>query len=254
MLLVAMIGLRASRKLFSEMLACVLHAPMSFFDTTPVGRIVNRFSKDMYTADEKLMPDLSTYLATLFSVFSTIAVIAGVTPVFLIFLAPMIMFYVSEQKFFTITYRELKRLDSVNRSPIYALLGESVDGVSVIRSFSAQDSLFHRLVRMLNTQQHAYFLTCSAQSWLAVRLELIGTLIITFTCLSAVVEHWLTGADETFAGMYSCSSQPAKTTYNLTLTLTILLCLGYRSCWPCNQLQSSSNPVSELVRQNGFGP
>jgi len=201
MLMVALIGLRASRKLFAEMLAVVLHAPMSFYDTTPVGRIVNRFSKDIYTTDEKLMPDLSTYLSTLFSVFSTIAVISGVTPVFVLCLVPMILFYVNEQRFFTITYRELKRLDSVNRSPIYALLGESVDGVSVIRSFSAQGSLLDRLSKMLNMQQHAYFLTCSAQSWLAVRLELIGTLIITFACLSAVMEHWFFGADENFAGL-----------------------------------------------------
>jgi len=100
-----------------------------------------------------------------------------------------------------ITYRELKRLDSVNRSPIYALLGESVDGVAVIRAFSAQDSLFHRLTSMLDVQQHAYFLTCTAQSWLAVRLELVGTLIITFASLSAVLEHASAGANETFAGL-----------------------------------------------------
>ena len=81
-----------------------------------------------------------------------------------------------------ITYRELKRLDSVNRSPIYALLGETVDGVAVIRAFGAEQNLLKRLTKMLNTQQHAYFLTCAAQSWLAVRLELIGTLIITFSC------------------------------------------------------------------------
>lgn len=81
-----------------------------------------------------------------------------------------------------LTYRELKRLDSVNRSPIYALLGETVDGVAVIRAFGAQESLLKRLTEMLDFQQHAYFLTCTAQSWLAVRLELIGTLIITFSC------------------------------------------------------------------------
>lgn len=81
-----------------------------------------------------------------------------------------------------LTYRELKRLDSVNRSPLYALLGETIDGVAVIRAFGAEESLRKRLAEMLNAQQHAYFLTCTAQSWLAVRLELIGTLIITFSC------------------------------------------------------------------------
>lgn len=100
-----------------------------------------------------------------------------------------------------ITYRELKRIDSVNRSPIYALLGETVDGVAVIRAFGAQQSLIRRLASMLDLQQHAYFLTCTAQSWLAVRLEVIGTLIITFACLSATIEHIRSGPDETFAGL-----------------------------------------------------
>ena len=101
-----------------------------------------------------------------------------------------------------ITYRELKRLDSVNRSPLYALLGETVDGVATIRAFNAQGALICRLKKFLDTQQHAYFLTCAAQCWLAVRLELIGTLIITFACLCAVVEHESVNGDETRAGLF----------------------------------------------------
>ena len=101
-----------------------------------------------------------------------------------------------------ITYRELKRLDSVNRSPLYALLGETVDGVATIRAFSAQEALVCRLKKFLDMQQHAYFLTCAAQCWLAVRLELIGTLIITFACLCAVIEHDSVNGDETRAGLF----------------------------------------------------
>lgn len=138
---------------------------------------------------------------TLFKVFSTIVVISYITPIFMIVLVPMIVFYVMEQRYFTLTYRELKRLDSVTRSPIYALLGESIDGVAVIRAFAAEQSLRDRLKRMLDLQQHAYYLTCAAQSWLAIRLELVGTLIITFTTFSAVLEHATAGANETFAGL-----------------------------------------------------
>lgn len=147
------------------------------------------------------MQTLRTYLMTLFTVISTVFVISGVTPIFTLCLIPMLLYYVWEQSYFTITYRELKRLDSANRSPIYALLGESIDGVAVIRSFGAEGALTRRLISMLDVQQHAYYLTCTAQSWLAVRLELIGTLIVTFACLSAVLQHRTTGADETFAGL-----------------------------------------------------
>jgi ATP-binding cassette, subfamily C (CFTR/MRP), member 1 len=144
-------------------------------------------------------------------------VISGVTPIFTICLLPMILFYVTEQRFFTVSepclelfctnfhsessYRELKRLDSINRSPLYALLGETIDGVSVIRAFGAETTLVNRLTNMFDLQQHAYFLTFSAQSWLAVRLELVGTCIVTFTCLSAVTERVVHGSDEAFAGL-----------------------------------------------------
>jgi ATP-binding cassette subfamily C (CFTR/MRP) protein 1 len=181
----------------------------------------------MYTLDEDLVSNLKSYLATVFSVISTIAVISGITPMFMVCLIPVIIYYMRQQVFFTVnhsysgfgasflslirstlsqvTYRELKRLDSVSRSPIYALLGETLDGVSTIRAFGAETTLADRLTEMLDKQQHAYYLTCTAQNWLAVRLELVGTLIITFACLSAVVEHITIGPDEKFAGLAGLS-------------------------------------------------
>lgn len=76
-----------------------------------------------------------------------------------------------------------------------------MDGAAVIRAFSAQQTLFTRLKAILSKQQHAYFLTCAAQSWLAVRLELIGTLIVTFACLNAVFQQVSGGSSENFAGL-----------------------------------------------------
>jgi ABC-type multidrug transport system fused ATPase/permease subunit len=84
------------------MLDVVLRAPMAFFDTTPIGRIVNRFSKDVYTLDEQLTESLRSYLATVLNVFSTIIVISTVTPIFMVCLIPMIIFYGMEQKYFSV--------------------------------------------------------------------------------------------------------------------------------------------------------
>jgi ATP-binding cassette, subfamily C (CFTR/MRP), member 1 len=61
------------------------------------------------------------------------------------------------------TYRELKRLDSVSRSPMYALLGETIDGVATIRAYCGEAALMRRLKTMLDTQQSAYYLLCVAQ-------------------------------------------------------------------------------------------
>ena len=182
-----------------------MHAPMSFFDTTPIGRIINRFSQDMYTVDSQLMNALRSYLTTIMNVVSTIVVISGVTPWFTICLVPIILFYASQQNFFTMTYRELKRLDSVNRSPIYALLGETIDGVATIRAYCSESSLTNRLTRMLDNQQNAYYLLCVAQCWLAIRLELVGTLFISLACLLAVWNRAIHGADMQFAGLAGLS-------------------------------------------------
>ena len=123
------------------------------------------------------------------------------TPSFALCLIPMILFYINQQKYFTKTYRELKRLDSVSRSPLYALLGETLDGVSTIRAFDAAPALMTRLVEMIDAQQNAYFLTTTAQCWLAIRLELVGTLIIFSACLCAVLEQPYRGGNESFVGI-----------------------------------------------------
>jgi ATP-binding cassette subfamily C (CFTR/MRP) protein 1 len=132
-------------------------------------------------------------------------VISYVSPYFIICLVPLLAFYLQQQKFFTKTYRELKRLDSVNRSPLYALLGETLDGVSTIRAYNAEPTLVSRIISMLDEQQNAYFLTCTAQCWLAVRLELVGSLIICSACLLAVYQHLSIGGNETFAGLAGLS-------------------------------------------------
>ncbi|GMH62121.1 hypothetical protein TL16_g03408 [Triparma laevis f. inornata] len=193
-------SLRAAKTLFNELLTTILRAPMSFFDTTPLGRILNRFSKDTYTLDQQMSATVRMYLGTLSSVIGTLIVISTVTPWFLITLPPILIFYLGKQKYFTKTYRELKRLDSVSRSPIYALFGETLEGVATIRAFKAQSVLKKRIMRLLDENQKAFWLTFSAQCWLAVRLELAGTAIITFACLCAVLQHGSQAGNETFAG------------------------------------------------------
>lgn len=104
-------GIRASRVLYHNLLLVVLRAPMSFFDITPVGRIVNRFSKDVYTIDEQLTTTLRTYLQTFFNVISTVAVISAITPIFTLCFIPIIIFYAMQQAYFTVTTRAVDALN-----------------------------------------------------------------------------------------------------------------------------------------------
>jgi len=140
-------------------------------------------------------------LTTILSVVSALVVNSGISPAFTIGILPLIYYYASQQRFFTVSYRELKRLDSVGRSPIYALLGETIDGVASVRAHSAESSLTMRLKKMLDVQQNAYYLLCVAQCWLAIRLELVGTLLITLSCLLAVLQHQFFDVDKNFSGL-----------------------------------------------------
>ena len=96
-LILAVAGVKASRTLHNGMLKNILRSPMSFFDTTPLGRVLNRFSKDIYVIDELIPRVLSSFLATLFAVISTLLVIIVVTPTFTIIIIPLGIFYLLVQ-------------------------------------------------------------------------------------------------------------------------------------------------------------
>eukprot|EP01041_Mallomonas_annulata_P007311 gene7311-14905_t len=178
---------RAGNVLFKEVLHAVLFSPLSFFDTTPLGRITNRLSKDIYTVDEQLPQTIRWYVACMLKVFSSLMYSCVVTPMFTIGLVPIVGFYYTAQRFYIKTSRELSRLDSASRSPIYALFAETLDGLSTIRAFRTENILITRINNLLDTNQKAFFLSFSANCWLAVRLELAGTFIVTFAALFAVL-------------------------------------------------------------------
>jgi ATP-binding cassette subfamily C (CFTR/MRP) protein 1 len=142
----------------------------------------------------------------IFQVASTLIVVTSVTPVFAVILVPILYYYRQQHAYFSQCYRELKRIDSVTRSPIYALFGETLDGPCTIRSFAAETTLFERMVGLVDRQQHAYYLTQAGLCWLAVRLELVGTIIVFSACMAAVLEkRSIPAGDEVFAGMAGLS-------------------------------------------------
>ncbi|KAG6582881.1 ATP-binding Cassette (ABC) Superfamily [Phytophthora cinnamomi] len=182
-------GLRASRSLFQNLLARILRAPTSFFDTTPTGRIVNRLSKDVYTVDESIPATWSMLLNTFISVLVTLATISYVTPIFMIILLPVLVGYYISQRYFIKSSRELQRLDSISRSPVFALLSETLDGLPTIRAYRAETQFSTKNEELIDRNQRAYFLNFAVNCWLALRLEFAGTLIAAFAALTAVLAH-----------------------------------------------------------------
>ena len=180
-------GLRASRRLHDGLLQGIMRSPMSFFDQTPLGRITNRISKDIYTVDKTLPGVFDSFLGCLFSVLATIIIILIAMPLFIVILIPLTAYYLYEQRFYVHSSREIKRLDSISRSPIYANFGETLDGTAVIRAYEAQQRFIEKNNELLDVNQRAYFIISSANCWLGIRLEFAGTVIIGAAMLLSVI-------------------------------------------------------------------
>ncbi|KAK2749837.1 hypothetical protein FQN57_005251 [Myotisia sp. PD_48] len=180
-------SIEASRKLHERMAYAIFRSPMSFFETTPAGRILNRFSSDMYRVDELLARTFNMLFTNSARAIFTVVVVAISTPLFLIAVVPLGYIYYVYQKYYLRTSRELKRLDSVSKSPIFAHFQETLGGISTIRAFRQQKRFAQENEWRMDANIRAYFPSISANRWLAVRLEFIGSVIILVAAVLAII-------------------------------------------------------------------
>ncbi|XP_040290615.1 canalicular multispecific organic anion transporter 1-like [Bufo bufo] len=185
--LVAAGTVRASRLLHSQILRNILHVPMQFFDTTPTGRIVNRFAKDIFTVDETIPMSFRSWISCVLGVIGTLFVISLATPIFAAVIIPLAIVYYFVQRFYVATSRQLRRLDSVTRSPIYSHFGETVSGLSVIRAYGHQQRFIQHNEDNLDINQKSVYSWVVSNRWLAIRLEFVGNLTVFFAALFAVL-------------------------------------------------------------------
>lgn len=171
-------SISGSKYLHQVMLVSVLRAPMQFFETTPIGRILNRFSNDIYKIDETLFRVFAMFFNNIVKVGFTLLVIIFSTWQFIFFIIPMFVIYRYYQKYYLYTSRELKRLESVSKSPIYAHFQETLTGVSVIKAYDQTNRFSFLNQYKMDVNMSAYHPSVTANRWLAVRLELLGSFII----------------------------------------------------------------------------
>ena len=125
----------ASKTIHRKTITTVMHAPMSFFETTPLGRIMNRFSKDIDTIDNTVSDTLRQFLMTLANVIGAFVLIAIIIPWFLVAVAVIVVGYYGFALYYRSSARELKRLDAILRSSLYAHFSESLTGLATIRAY-----------------------------------------------------------------------------------------------------------------------
>ncbi|KAG2416141.1 hypothetical protein HFD88_007333 [Aspergillus terreus] len=194
-------SIEASRKLHERMAFSIFRSPMSFFETTPSGRILNRFSSDIYRIDEVLARTFNMLFGNSAKAIFTMIVISSSTPAFALFIIPLGYVYLSYQKYYLRTSRELKRLDSVTRSPIYAHFQESLGGISTIRAYRQEDRFSLENEWRMDANLRAYFPSISANRWLAVRLEFIGSVIILASAVLSIIAVATTGISAGMVGL-----------------------------------------------------
>ncbi|KAM9210176.1 multidrug resistance-associated protein 1 [Dugong dugon] len=182
-------GILASRRLHLDLLHNVLRAPMSFFERTPSGNLVNRFSKELDTVDSMIPQVIKMFMGSLFNVIGACVVILLATPIATIVILPLGLIYFFVQRFYVASSRQLKRLESVSRSPVYSHFSETLLGVSVIRAFEEQERFIRQSDLKVDENQKAYYPSIVANRWLAVRLECVGNCIVLFAALFAVISR-----------------------------------------------------------------
>ena len=196
-------SIEASRKLHERMAFAIFRSPMSFFDVTPAGRILNRFSSDIYRVDEVIARTFNMLFVNTARALFTMVVISTSTPAFLLLILPLGAVYVVYQKYYLRTSRELKRLDSVSKSPIFAHFQESLGGISTIRAYRQQARFIQENEWRMDANLRAYYPSISANRWLAVRLEFIGSIIILAAAIFAITS--VTTGSGLSAGMVGLS-------------------------------------------------
>ncbi|KFP60508.1 Canalicular multispecific organic anion transporter 2, partial [Cariama cristata] len=204
-------GINAARTLHAALLENKFHTPQSFYDITPTGRIINRFSKDIYVIDEVIPPTILMFLGTFFTSLSTMIVIIASTPLFAVVIVPLAILYFFVQRFYVATSRQLKRLESVSRSPIYSHFSETVSGASVIRAYRRVKSFIDISDLKVDENQKSYYPGIVSNRWLGIRVEFVGNCIVLFAALFAVI-----GKNSLNAGLVGLS-----VSYALQVTLSL---------------------------------
>ncbi|KAJ7580556.1 multidrug resistance-associated ABC transporter [Mycena floridula] len=200
-------GLISALALFRKALHSVLRSPLSFFDTTPMGRILSRLSKDQDTLDTELPMVFMQFVLSFASVIGTVFLVFYTFPLLGIIFAPMLLFYSYAQAYYRRTSVEVKRLDSVLRSTLYSSYAETLTGLPTIRAYNEVDRAVRDAESGLDQENRAYYMTVSIQRWLSVRLDLCGNVLILGIAL--------------FAAGYRLHVNPAKIAVVLSYTLGI---------------------------------
>uniref|UniRef100_A0A673APF8 ATP-binding cassette, sub-family C (CFTR/MRP), member 9 n=1 Tax=Sphaeramia orbicularis TaxID=375764 RepID=A0A673APF8_9TELE len=206
-LTVEFLGLSAATNLHHNLLNKIIHAPIRFFDITPLGQILNRFSADTNIIDQHIPPTLESLTRATLLCLSAIGVISSITPLFLIALLPLAVAFYFIQKYFRVASKDLQDLDDSTQLPLLCHFSETAEGLTTIRAFRHEARFKQRMLELTDTNNTAYLFLSAANRWLEVRTDYLGAVIV-LTAAGASIWSSLTSSGLVGLGL----------TYALTVT------------------------------------
>ncbi|XP_028427666.1 ATP-binding cassette sub-family C member 4 [Perca flavescens] len=177
---------RSAQSLHNRMFNSILKSPVHFFDVNPIGRVLNRFSKDIGQLDSMLPWTFADFVQVFLQIVGTIAVSVSVIPWILIPVVPLLLVFLFLRRYFLQTSRNIKRLEATTRSPVFSHLSSSLQGLWTIRAFGAEERFQQAFDAHQDLHSAAWFLFLTTSRWFAVRLDglcAIFVTVATFGCL-----------------------------------------------------------------------
>ncbi|KAL8462296.1 hypothetical protein ACS0TY_033372 [Phlomoides rotata] len=180
---VAAIGYKTANILFNKMHLCIFRAPMSFFDSTPSGRILSRASTDQSTVDLSMASIIGSFAFAMIQLLGIIVVMSQVAwQVFIVFI-PMISISIWLQRYYIAAARELARLCGVYKAPVIQHFSETLSGSITIRSFEQEPRFRDICMRLIDGYSRPKFHTAAAMEWLCIRLDVLSLLTFAFSLI-----------------------------------------------------------------------
>ena len=183
-------GIEAGKLFHDQMLRAILSAPIRFFDSTPVGRILQRFSRDVESVDIYLQWSFDHTIHAFFHILVSFVLIIVILPLVLVAIFPIFFIYYNLQNNYRRVAREIKRLDSIARSPRFAHFKETIQGLSVIRAFNQSEWSKNQFYTKLKYSTEMYHTHYMVNRWFSTRLPLIGAGISAATGLMVVFSSY----------------------------------------------------------------
>lgn len=203
-------SLHASKHLFETLLMRVMRAKPRFFDATPIGRIMNRFSKDMEITDQEIAPVFVSLAHSVLNIAVIVVIVSLIMPMFLLGALFIGLLFYLIVTFFLAPSRELKRMDAVTRSPIYQHFGETLTGVTTIRAYGYEDRFLKENEERIDNNNRPFWSVWACNRWMSFRVDVAGSLVSFIAGIFVVlstgkIDSGLAGLSLTYAVMFTDS-------------------------------------------------